>query len=165
MRFNRKFECIYRISSNIVFPSRISHSFIIPQSKLFQNSINLPADTFCMTVYDCKVSDGASDVIQLLDQDGCALDQHLLGNLEYPADLMAGVEAHVFKYADRSNLYFNCQINILVKDPGSECSVSFRQQLLIFLILTVDVEVIKKVMFFNILAENSKYLDVTEYTW
>lgn len=77
-----------------------------------------------MTVYDCKVSDGGSDVIQLIDDDGCALDRHLLSNLEYPTDLMAGVEAHVFKYADRSNLYFNCQINIVVKDPGSPCAVN-----------------------------------------
>lgn len=46
---------------------------------------------------------------------------YLLGNLEYPSDLMAIKEAHVFKYADRVNLYFNCQINIVVKEPNGEC--------------------------------------------
>ena len=83
--------------------------------------LSFAADTFCMVVYDCKVDDGTGDVIQLLDQDGCALDKYLLGNLEYPTDLMAGKEAHAFKYADRPNLYFNCQIKINVKEPGVDC--------------------------------------------
>ncbi len=50
-----------------------------------------------MTVVDCVVSDGANDTIQLLDDQGCALDKHLLGNIEYSSELMAGKEAHVFK--------------------------------------------------------------------
>uniref|UniRef100_A0A914WLF8 ZP domain-containing protein n=1 Tax=Plectus sambesii TaxID=2011161 RepID=A0A914WLF8_9BILA len=78
-------------------------------------------NTFCMVVYGCVVSDGANDTIQLIDDQGCALDKHVLGNLEYATDLMAGKEAHVFKYADRTNLYFNCQIRITIKDPGTEC--------------------------------------------
>uniref|UniRef100_A0A914URN5 ZP domain-containing protein n=1 Tax=Plectus sambesii TaxID=2011161 RepID=A0A914URN5_9BILA len=80
------------------------------------------ADTFCMVVYDCFVDDGEGDKIQLLNQDGCAEDKHLLNNLEYPTDLMAGQEAHVFKYADKSNIYFNCQIKITIKEPGQECA-------------------------------------------
>lgn len=36
-------------------------------------------------------------------------------------DLMAGQEAHVYKYADRSELYYQCQISITVKEPNSEC--------------------------------------------
>uniref|UniRef100_A0A914VDY6 ZP domain-containing protein n=1 Tax=Plectus sambesii TaxID=2011161 RepID=A0A914VDY6_9BILA len=79
------------------------------------------ADTFCMTVVNCIVSDGANDNIQLLDDQGCALDKFILGNIEYPTDLMAGKEAHVFKYADRANLYFNCQTTISIKEPGQEC--------------------------------------------
>lgn len=41
--------------------------------------------------------------LQILNEDGCALDRFLLNNLEYPSDLMAGQEAHVYKYADRLN--------------------------------------------------------------
>ena len=78
-------------------------------------------ETFCMTVYDCFVDDGTGDRIELLDNDGCSIDKYLLGNLEYPTDLMAGREAHVFKYADRANLYFNCQIRITIKDAELGC--------------------------------------------
>ena len=79
-----------------------------------------------MVVYDCFVDDTSGDRIQLVDEDGCALDKNILNNLEYPMDLMAGVEAHVFKYADRPNVYFQCQIRIDIKEPGSDCVVKKR---------------------------------------
>lgn len=37
-------------------------------------------------------------------------------------DLMAGQEAHVYKYADRSQLFYQCQISITIKEPNSECA-------------------------------------------
>jgi hypothetical protein len=55
----------------------------------------------------------------------CALDRYILSNLEYISDLMAGKDAHVFKYADRNNLYFDCQISISIKEPKQQCIVSF----------------------------------------
>ncbi|XGW09195.1 hypothetical protein V3C99_011477 [Haemonchus contortus] len=78
-------------------------------------------DTFCAVVHTCTVDDGNGDTVQILNEDGCALDKFLLNNLEYPSDLMAGQEAHVYKYADRSQLFYQCQISISIKDPGSEC--------------------------------------------
>ncbi|CAI4222323.1 unnamed protein product [Auanema sp. JU1783] len=79
-------------------------------------------DTFCAVVHTCTVDDGNGDKIQILDENGCALDKFLLNNLEYPTDLMAGQEAHVYKYADRSQLFYQCQISISVKEPNSECA-------------------------------------------
>lgn len=35
---------------------------------------------------------------------------------------MAGQEAHVYKYADRSQLFYQCQISIAIKEPNSECA-------------------------------------------
>jgi len=79
-------------------------------------------DTFCAVVYSCTVDDGNGDTLEILDSDGCALDKFLLNNLEYPTDLMAGQEAHVYKYADRSQLFYSCQIAITVKEPNAQCT-------------------------------------------
>jgi hypothetical protein len=80
-------------------------------------------DTFCSYPYSCTVSDGQQDEIVLLNEDGCAQDKFLLGNVEYAGDLWARKESHVFKYADRANLYFNCQMRVTIKEPGQECPV------------------------------------------
>ncbi|KAK6110714.1 Zona pellucida-like domain family protein [Brugia pahangi] len=80
---------------------------------------------FCMVVHSCFVDDGNGDRVQLIDEQGCAKDKYLLQNLEYVSDLMAGKEAHVYKYADRQSLFFDCQISVSVKEPTQEyCSVS-----------------------------------------
>ncbi|VDM62682.1 unnamed protein product [Angiostrongylus costaricensis] len=77
-------------------------------------------DAFCMVVHSCFVDDGNGERVQLLNARGCAMDKYLLTNLEYPEDLLAGREAHVYKYADRDNMYFDCQITLRIKEPGTE---------------------------------------------
>lgn len=74
--------------------------------------------TFCMLVHSCTVDDGKGDRVDILDQNGCAVDRYVLNNIEYPEDLLAGQEAHVYKYADRESLYYQCQISIQVKESG-----------------------------------------------
>lgn len=78
-------------------------------------------DTFCAVVHSCIVDDGNGDTVEILNDEGCALDKYLLNNLEYPTDLMAGQETHIYKYADRSQLFYQCQITITIKEPDSEC--------------------------------------------
>ncbi|VDM92572.1 unnamed protein product [Onchocerca ochengi] len=78
-------------------------------------------DIFCALVHSCFVDDGNGDTVQILNEEGCALDKYLLNNLEYPTDLIAGQEAHVYKYADRPQLFYQCQITISIKEPNSEC--------------------------------------------
>ncbi|KAK6747820.1 hypothetical protein RB195_000795 [Necator americanus] len=77
-------------------------------------------NTFCMVVHSCSVDDGNGDRVDILDSNGCALDRYVLNDLEYPEDLLAGQEAHVYKYADRDSLYYQCQISLQVKENG-EC--------------------------------------------
>uniref|UniRef100_A0A0N4VFP5 ZP domain-containing protein n=1 Tax=Enterobius vermicularis TaxID=51028 RepID=A0A0N4VFP5_ENTVE len=78
-------------------------------------------NTFCAIVHSCYVNDGNNNRIEILDDNGCAVDKYLLNNLEYPTDLMAGQESHVYKYADRAQLYYQCQISISVKEPNEQC--------------------------------------------
>ncbi|VDK28643.1 unnamed protein product [Gongylonema pulchrum] len=79
---------------------------------------------FCMLVHSCFVDDGNGDRVQLIDQQGCAKDKYLLQNLEYVSDLMAGKEAHVYKYADRQSMFFDCQIALTIKEPEQQyCTI------------------------------------------
>ena len=48
----------------------------------------------------------------------CTVDQFVLPNLTYNPNLLAYVEAHVFKFADRTVLDFQCAISICLKDDG-----------------------------------------------
>uniref|UniRef100_A0A0N5AEM3 ZP domain-containing protein n=1 Tax=Syphacia muris TaxID=451379 RepID=A0A0N5AEM3_9BILA len=78
-------------------------------------------DTFCMVVHSCYVDDGNGDTVQVLNSDGCALDKFLIDNLEYPTDLTAGQQTTIFKFADKTQLYYQCQITITIKEPHGEC--------------------------------------------
>uniref|UniRef100_A0A0N5ARK5 ZP domain-containing protein n=1 Tax=Syphacia muris TaxID=451379 RepID=A0A0N5ARK5_9BILA len=78
-------------------------------------------DTFCMVVHSCFVDDGNGDKVNIINDEGCALDRYVLNNLDYPSDLVAGQEAHIYKYADRSQLFYQCQITITIKEPNTEC--------------------------------------------
>ena len=72
-----------------------------------------------MKVVNCTVDDGHGDRVPVIDAHGCSLDRNLIGNLDYsPTSMMANVEAHAFKFADRASLYFQCEIRLCVALEG-----------------------------------------------
>uniref|UniRef100_A0A914WFR1 ZP domain-containing protein n=1 Tax=Plectus sambesii TaxID=2011161 RepID=A0A914WFR1_9BILA len=75
-------------------------------------------EMFGMLVHDCVVSDGQGQQENVIDAKGCSLDAFVVPNLSYEASLLAYVEAHVFKFADRAILDFQCAMTICVKQDG-----------------------------------------------
>uniref|UniRef100_A0A915BQN9 ZP domain-containing protein n=1 Tax=Parascaris univalens TaxID=6257 RepID=A0A915BQN9_PARUN len=63
-------------------------------------------DTFCMVVHSCIVDDGRGRQVETIDANGCAIDKHILANLDYPTDLMAA----------------QCQISVTLKEKGTSCT-------------------------------------------
>jgi hypothetical protein len=56
----------------------------------------------------------------------CSVDQFVLPTITYQQDLLAYVEAHVFKFADRAVLDFQCAISICIKTDGGCQGVTVR---------------------------------------
>ncbi|KAK6101333.1 von Willebrand factor type A domain family protein [Brugia pahangi] len=77
-------------------------------------------DTFGMLVHSCYVDNGFGDRVDILDNKGCGVDAVLLMTPEYDETLrLATKPYHVFKYADRPVLQFQCQITLCLKlDAG-----------------------------------------------
>ena len=97
-----------------------------------------------MHVHSCYVTDQNSKRTLVLDENGlqsrdpgiiwiydfyrCAIDVHLLTDLDYLSDMMAGQAMHVFKYADQPSLAFQCKITLNIKEPDLSCLVSLNVQ-------------------------------------
>lgn len=76
-------------------------------------------DTFGMLVHSCYVDNGFGDRVDILDNKGCGLDAVLLSTPEYDSSLRLATKAyHVFKYADRPVLQFQCQVTLCLKYDG-----------------------------------------------
>lgn len=76
-------------------------------------------DTFGMLVHSCYVDNGFGDRVDILNEKGCGLDAVLLSTPEYDGSLRLATKAyHVFKYADRPVLQFQCQITLCLKYDG-----------------------------------------------
>ncbi|VDN56717.1 unnamed protein product [Dracunculus medinensis] len=71
---------------------------------------------FCMIVHSCFMSDGQGNRINVIDENGCTIDEYILDDLEYLGDLIAGKEANIVKYHDRETLGFQCQISLSIKE-------------------------------------------------
>ncbi|CAG9529994.1 unnamed protein product [Cercopithifilaria johnstoni] len=73
-----------------------------------------------MLVKKCFVTDGEGTDHQVLDSNGCSLDNFLLSELVYDTSslMKAHAQSQVFKYADSNRLFFTCQIQLCQKTMG-----------------------------------------------
>ncbi|KAF1752011.1 hypothetical protein GCK72_018565 [Caenorhabditis remanei] len=115
-------DCTYQILVGGPFGEPVRFGLVGQQVYHQWKCENDNEDSFCMVVHTCSADDGKGEHAFLLDSNGCSIDKFLLSNLEYPGNLLAGQEAHVYKFADRDALFFQCQISITVKEPGEECA-------------------------------------------
>ncbi|GMS80719.1 hypothetical protein PENTCL1PPCAC_2894, partial [Pristionchus entomophagus] len=80
----------------------------------------------CMTVHSCVVDDGRGKGQQLIDERGCTRDSFILDNLQYLSHLEAGQSSTVFRFADRTTVFFSCQIRLeRVEDTEDQCKHNF----------------------------------------
>ncbi|KAI6189092.1 ZP domain-containing protein [Aphelenchoides besseyi] len=70
-------------------------------------------------IHSCYVDDGRGNRFELINGRGCASDRVLLGDLTYDErGIRAFVNSHVFKYADRVQLFFTCTIQLCFRQDG-----------------------------------------------
>lgn len=76
-----------------------------------------------MLVKDCFVDDGKDNRKQILNSDGCPVDDGLMGELEYSSRQSEAVaQATVFKWPDEPAVFFSCGIRVCAKN-GGECDL------------------------------------------
>ncbi|KAM3721961.1 Cuticlin-1 [Dirofilaria immitis] len=72
-----------------------------------------------MLIHSCHVDDGKGKQVPVVDNKGCVLDPLLLSDIEYDDQaITAYAETRVFKYSDKTQLYFTCTIQLCIKNDG-----------------------------------------------
>ncbi|KAF1770673.1 hypothetical protein GCK72_002494 [Caenorhabditis remanei] len=70
-------------------------------------------------IHSCYADDGHGNKFELVDDRGCSTDPFLLPQIEYESGaISAYTNAHVFKYADKVQLYFTCTVQLCYKHDG-----------------------------------------------
>uniref|UniRef100_A0A915BY85 ZP domain-containing protein n=2 Tax=Parascaris TaxID=6254 RepID=A0A915BY85_PARUN len=101
---------------------------------------------YCMRLHTCTADDGQGNLQPIIDTNGCSLDDGIFPQIQYTGDLTAGVLSKAFKFADHSNIFFQCQIALTLKEkhdngkcPRSVCPQSRKRRSLQFVEQTFDV--------------------------
>ncbi|KHJ96553.1 zona pellucida-like domain protein [Oesophagostomum dentatum] len=76
------------------------------------------AHIYCMQVHSCVADDGGEEKVTVVDAEGCSTDDELLSGLTYPTPLRAFARSRVFKFADKNDINFACQIRLMMKQDS-----------------------------------------------
>ncbi|KAM3718773.1 Cuticlin-1 [Dirofilaria immitis] len=70
-----------------------------------------------MLVKNCYAESNDNSRIRVIDEHGCTLDPYILPNLRYSPDLLSvKIQAPIFKFPDRSEIAFRCEIFVCLRD-------------------------------------------------
>ncbi|CAJ0931236.1 unnamed protein product, partial [Mesorhabditis belari] len=75
---------------------------------------------FCILVHSCFMESDDGQRAMIVDSHGCSVDTGILQHLSYLDDMEVGQTVQVCSFADRTQVYFQCQISVTPK-AGSGC--------------------------------------------
>ena len=111
-------QCTYQLREGFSGPPIRFASVGAPVTHVWQCD-DLAGLVYGILIHSCYVDDGHGNRFALIDDRGCAIDRFLLRDLSYgPEAISAHVDSHVFKYADRVQLFFTCTVQLCFKDDG-----------------------------------------------
>ncbi|VDN02893.1 unnamed protein product [Thelazia callipaeda] len=81
-------------------------------------------DVYAMLVKNCYAEASDSFKVLVIDENGCSLDPYILPNLKYASNLLSvAIQAPVFKFPDRSQMGFQCDIAICLRNQQNCSSI------------------------------------------
>uniref|UniRef100_A0A5S6QAP1 ZP domain-containing protein n=1 Tax=Trichuris muris TaxID=70415 RepID=A0A5S6QAP1_TRIMR len=115
--------CSYKVTQNGRSGTVVTHGHVGDQIYHRWMCSYATSDMYCMLVHSCTADDGEGELFTIIDENGCSKDNFILTDLSYLSDMEAGVESHIFKFADKPHVYFTCQIRLLIKreQPSHVC--------------------------------------------
>uniref|UniRef100_A0A5S6QAP0 ZP domain-containing protein n=1 Tax=Trichuris muris TaxID=70415 RepID=A0A5S6QAP0_TRIMR len=68
-------------------------------------------------VKNCYVDDGQGNQVKIINENGCAIEPVIIGNLNYASSgtPKAWVDSYVFKFADKPHVFFHCTMQLCNK--------------------------------------------------
>ena len=124
----------------------------------------------------CDVISKAREVVHLIDENGCIIDDLLLDSLKYSKDkLEITAETKIFKFIDESELRFTCNIVLVPKNnPQTHIQVNYGKQIgkgvkrsifsfqnVPFLVMNFANVLLKKLVQHFILIKATNFIEVT----
>jgi len=77
-------------------------------------------EAYCLMVFNCTVSsEDRSIAYAMIDEYGCTLEPLLFEDVEYDADLRAGIRAQAIRFHGSPKVQLHCQTRLLVKGKVS----------------------------------------------